>query len=100
MIEAGLDVKVLAEILRHSDGGTIALETYSHVRSKHKQEQVRKAGLLIKAAGADSREITRENLKVTSFNLDALAQAIQTGEIEIPDELRAKLFSAPLQKAA
>jgi integrase len=34
-IESGVDFKTLAEWLGHSDGGVLAMRTYSHLRSEH-----------------------------------------------------------------
>jgi integrase len=34
-IECGVDIKTVAEWLRHKDGGALALKRYSHVRNEH-----------------------------------------------------------------
>lgn len=41
-LELGLDVKVIAELQGHKDGGRLILSTYSHVRRPHLEMQVQK----------------------------------------------------------
>lgn len=41
-IECGVDIKTVAEWLRHKDGGALALKRYSHVRNEHSREMAAK----------------------------------------------------------
>jgi integrase len=41
-IECGVDIKTVAEWLRHKDGGALALKRYSHVRNEHSKEMATK----------------------------------------------------------
>lgn len=41
-IELGIDVKVIAELQGHRDGGKLILQTYSHVSRPHLEEMVKK----------------------------------------------------------
>ncbi len=41
-IECGVDIKTVAEWLRHKDGGALALKRYSHVRDEHSKEMAAK----------------------------------------------------------
>lgn len=41
-IECGVDIKTVAEWLRHKDGGALALKRYSHVRNEHSKEMAAK----------------------------------------------------------
>jgi integrase len=38
-VEAGIDFKVVAEWLGHSDGGFLVAKTYSHLRADHSRQQ-------------------------------------------------------------
>ncbi len=41
-IESGVDVPTVAGWLGHSDGGTLAMQTYGHIRPAHSKEAVKK----------------------------------------------------------
>lgn len=41
-LEAGIDVRTVAEWLGHKDHGALLLKTYSHVRPEHEREMVAK----------------------------------------------------------
>lgn len=41
-IECGVDIKTVAEWLRHKDGGALALKRYSHVRNEHSKAMAEK----------------------------------------------------------
>jgi integrase len=45
-LECGVDVKTVAEWLRHKDGGALALKRYSHVRAEHSQAMALKVSFL------------------------------------------------------
>jgi len=41
-IESGVDIPTVSRWLGHSDGGTLAMETYGHLRQEHSQSQAAK----------------------------------------------------------
>ena len=41
-IEKGVDVKTIAQLQSHRDGGKLILRTYSHVRNVHAEEMAKK----------------------------------------------------------
>ena len=41
-IQSGIDIQTVAKWLGHSDGGTLAMKTYRHIRDDHSLEQAKK----------------------------------------------------------